>query len=270
MKVAIGLPCFGGLIHMRCARSLMVAGLALERAGIGVEWLIVEHESLITRGRNLIAHMFLKSDCDRLVFVDSDITFHPSALVMLLDRNEDVVGAAYPKKAINWANVQAAVKRGEEQPARFAADFVVNALRPRLTPYPTIEDARAGVGSADALQAQCGGDVQAPVHDGCLLAVESLGTGFLSLSREALYRVAEAHPETVYTSDDKSHRGEAIHSLFDAGVVDGRYMSEDYLFCRRWRAIGGQCWLHLNIPLGHIGSYTYTGDLHTVFQPVTA
>lgn len=246
-SVMIAMPCYGGLVHARTSRSMMLATLALEKAGIHVEWATVEHESLIQRARNLLAHLFLKSNCERLVFIDADIVFQPEALVMLLERDEDVVGGAYPRKALNWPSIRAAIARGEEQPQRFAADFVVNVVRPE--------------GQAEVI---------APVKDGCLLEVEALATGFLSISRAALLRMAEAHPETIYVADDAKHAGEAMHSLFDCGIVGERYLSEDYYFCHRWRQMGGQCWLHLGIALGHIGVHTYAGDLSAMFQPVEA
>ena len=38
--------------------------------------------------------------------------------------------------------------------------------------------------------------------------------------------------------------GTELHALFDCGIDrDGTYLSEDYLFCARWRAIGGELWL---------------------------
>jgi hypothetical protein len=246
LKVAIAMPCFGGLIHARTSKSIMLATQALDRAGVQVVHLYLEHESLVQRARNLLVHLFLKSGADRLVFIDADIVFQPESLVMLLQREEDVIGGAYPRKALNWPAIKAAVARGEEHPQRFAADFVVNVHRPE----------------------GAGGDVVAPVKDGCLLEVEALATGFLNISREALLRMAEAHPETIYVADDRQHAGEAMHALFDCGIVGERYLSEDYFFCHRWRQLGGQCWLHLGIALGHIGQHTYAGDLHSVFQPV--
>ncbi len=243
------MPCYGGLIHAKTAKSVALATNALDKAGVHVEWITVEHESLVQRARNLLAHLFLKSRCDRMVFIDADIVFRPEALVMLLQRKEDVVGGAYPRKALNWPAIRRAVERGEEHPQRFAADFVVNVIRPD--------------GSA-------GKEVEAPVRDGCLLEVEALATGFLSLSREALLKMAEAYPESIYESDDRQHAGEAMHALFDCGIVGGRYLSEDYFFCHRWRKLGGQCWMHLGIPLGHIGQHTYAGDLSAMFQPVSA
>lgn len=246
-SVAICMPCYGGLIHARTAVSVSHAILELKARGVDAQWVNVEHESLVQRGRNVLVHLFLKSGYERMVFIDADIVFRPDSLLALLERDEDVVGGAYPRKMLNWKAITAAVKRGEDNPAKYAADFVVNVFRPE---------------SGD------GGEVTVPVHDGCLVEVEALATGFLSLSREALLKMCEAYPETAYIDDSHKHGGEGMFALFDAGIVGTRYLSEDYLFCHRWRRIGGQCWLHLGIPLGHIGSHTYAGDLHTVFQPV--
>jgi hypothetical protein len=244
-SVAICVPRFGGLIHGKTADAIHLAASELDKRGDHVELHYIDHESLIPRARNLLCHLFLKSKCERMVFVDADILFHASALIALVDRPEDVVGAVYPRKCINWRNVRRAVDRGEEHPQRFAADFVVNMLAPDGP-----------------------GEYRATVRDGCLVEVEALPTGFLSLSREALMRMAEAHPETIYVDDGERHGGDALYALFDGGIVGERYLSEDYLFCHRWRALGGQCWLHIGIALGHIGQHTYAGDLHTVFQPI--
>jgi hypothetical protein len=47
-------------------------------------------------------------------------------------------------------------------------------------------------------------------------------------------------------------------------VVDpdsGRYLSEDYAFCRRWRDIGGKIWVDLHCKLLHLGQHNFRGDL---------
>ena len=41
----------------------------------------------------------------------------------------------------------------------------------------------------------------------------------------------------------------------------GRYLSEDYAFCRRWRDIGGKIWVDLHCKLLHLGQHNFRGDL---------
>ena len=41
----------------------------------------------------------------------------------------------------------------------------------------------------------------------------------------------------------------------------GRYLSEDYALCRRWRDIGGKVFVDLDTPLQHLGQMAYHGNL---------
>jgi hypothetical protein len=41
----------------------------------------------------------------------------------------------------------------------------------------------------------------------------------------------------------------------------GRYLSEDYAFCRRWRDIGGKVHVDLQCKLMHLGQHLFRGDL---------
>ena len=40
----------------------------------------------------------------------------------------------------------------------------------------------------------------------------------------------------------------------------GTYLSEDFTFCRRWSAIGGEVWLDASISLTHAGRASFRGD----------
>ena len=40
-----------------------------------------------------------------------------------------------------------------------------------------------------------------------------------------------------------------------------RSLSEDWTFCRRWQALGGDIWADSRVLLNHIGHYEFKGDL---------
>ncbi len=42
---------------------------------------------------------------------------------------------------------------------------------------------------------------------------------------------------------------------------NGRYLSEDYAFCRRWQNIGGRIFADTRSNLTHQGGHMYTGNL---------
>jgi hypothetical protein len=86
------------------------------------------------------------------------------------------------------------------------------------------------------------------------------------LSRMALERLADAHPELAFTPSPEARRsfglGEHVPALFDTFIDEtGAYLSEDYAFCRRVRAAGMQVWLAPWIELAHIGNMTFTGSI---------
>lgn len=82
--------------------------------------------------------------------------------------------------------------------------------------------------------------------------VDFAGTGFMMIKREVIQRMIEAYPETKHESNEGT-----CHALFDTAVLDDTYYSEDYLFCRRFREIGGAITMDPTVKLKHIGSYVY-------------
>lgn len=89
--------------------------------------------------------------------------------------------------------------------------------------------------------------------------IDFAGTGFLLIRRNVFEKMQEAHPETRHM---EGNVGE-VYSLFDtkvSGNPDWKqryYISEDYLFCQRWRDLGGKIILDPSIRLGHVGRKVY-------------
>lgn len=86
-----------------------------------------------------------------------------------------------------------------------------------------------------------------------LMEVEAVGTGFLRISRKALQAVWDASPE--YTNEGKKCR-----MVFDVQLVDGELVSEDNVFCRKWRSLGNKVWIDPVMTCNHIGSKKYSGN----------
>jgi hypothetical protein len=99
---------------------------------------------------------------------------------------------------------------------------------------------------------------------GDIFTVDTAGTGFLIFRREVYEKLIAAHPETKYVDDvglGKQYE-HMMYAIFDCKIDErGHYLSEDWLFCRRWQAVGGEIWAHRKTLLNHIGHYEYRGDL---------
>ena len=99
---------------------------------------------------------------------------------------------------------------------------------------------------------------------GDIYTVDTMGTGFLLFKRQVYEKLIAAHPETKYVDDiglGKQYEP-MMYAIFDT-VIDqrGHYLSEDWTFCRRWQALGGEIWAHSKVLLNHSGHYEFAGDL---------
>ena len=115
-----------------------------------------------------------------------------------------------------------------------------------------------------------GNKVPGAEKEGNLVEVANLGTGFMMIKRHVLEQMIAKHPELHYVDsiglDPKYDPFK--YALFDTEIDNDskEYLSEDYTFCKRWRAMGGKIWADLTITLNHIGYFTFRGDA-TQLQP---
>lgn len=94
------------------------------------------------------------------------------------------------------------------------------------------------------------------------IEVMRLGTGFLLIKRDVFSRIAEASPHLKYVDDcglDPA-LNHYLYAYFDCGLVPGYdvYMSEDWMFCNRWRDLGGKVYLSKRFALGHVGAFLFS------------
>jgi hypothetical protein len=99
---------------------------------------------------------------------------------------------------------------------------------------------------------------------GDIYTVDTMGTGFLLFKRSVYEKLIQAHPETKYVDDiglGKQYEP-MMYAIFDC-MIDhrGHYLSEDWTFCRRWQALGGDIWAHSKTLLNHVGHYEFMGDV---------
>lgn len=103
--------------------------------------------------------------------------------------------------------------------------------------------------------------------EGDIFTVDTIGAGFLLFKRTVYEQLIAAHPECKYVDDVGLGKQfePMMYSIFDCKIDEhGHYLSEDWLFCRRWQALGGEIWAHRKIELNHIGQYEFTGDVDKI------
>jgi len=98
-----------------------------------------------------------------------------------------------------------------------------------------------------------------------LMAVERVGTGFMRLRRHCLEKMVAAHP-TLRLKNPAAPDDAHLYALFDTGIVDGQFVGEDFTFCDRWRALGGQVRIDPALNFGHHGAAAYDEPLMKYLQ----
>lgn len=239
--ILVGTPCYGGLLTHAYLHSILKLTAYAAAHGIRVTVWTAAHDSLVTRSRNNIVASFLDwPEATHLMFVDADTGFEPEQIGRMLAFGQEVVAGMYPVKNIDWA---AAARRGA-----LSGSLTVEQLREAGLHF-------VGVPCPPAEREE---------RDGFVTA-EYAGTGFMLVRRSAFERMIAAHPETHYrraqTYPAPANASTNLYALFDCSIdpETRTYLSEDFTFCKRWRALGGQVWLDTRSRLRHIGTYEYTG-----------
>jgi hypothetical protein len=99
------MPCYGGMLTESTFMSFIKWANTARQ--LGIDWTLetMVNESLISRARNTLTAKFLDmKDATHLFFVDADIGWEPWHLLVLLNRDKDVIGGLYPMKTmpIKW------------------------------------------------------------------------------------------------------------------------------------------------------------------------
>lgn len=104
--------------------------------------------------------------------------------------------------------------------------------------------------------------------EGDLVEVGTIGTGFMLIKRTVFNQMINAGAQK-YTDDiglseaENNNQYDFYNCTIDS---EGRYLSEDWSFCRQWRKLGGKIWADLSIPLTHTGYHKFEPNLSTITE----
>jgi len=248
----VGAPAYGGMMHVPTHQSL--AALKELCGAYGIEYVeySITNDALVTRARNTTVDLFLtETKCTNFMWIDVDVGFKAMDVLHLFALQDNkspyaILGAAYPRKSINWEQIRWAALCGvpADQLSGYVGDFVVNTHATRENQQPRDID------------------LYYPSE------VDELGTGFMMVKRGTFEMMAERHPEWRYKPDairwDEFWKSQKYATAFFRDPIDPetlRHMSEDYQFCQDAQRMGLGTYVCPWIELTHRGSYDYHGSL---------
>jgi hypothetical protein len=205
-KVLLATPSYDGKVNVEFMFCLQETLKLAHENGVALHPVVISHDALVQRVRNDFVKMAIETECDDLIFMDSDQEWNPAWVFQLLAHDVDVVGCPVPKKSDTNIDFNIHKAAGDEA-----------------------------------------------IRENGLLAVKSVGTGFLRISRKALLQVWDA--ATPY----RDHSGEK-RMVFDVQVIDGELYSEDSVFCKKYADLGGTIYVDTTMTCNHIGTKKYGGN----------
>ena len=242
IELFVGTPCYGGMLTEDYLHGILqLQNFCLENK-IGLNVQTLGQESLVTRARNTLVANFLDNEkFTHLLFIDADIGFSPDNLKRYFEYDKDVICAPYPMTLISWKLLPQLIKDGKDYQ---------NLCHPYVLNLANKGEIKVDKGFAEVLDA---------------------ATGFMLIKRECLIKMKEAYQDLKYVSDQilngKEFNSENTYLFFDTMKdEDGRYLSEDYAFSRRWQKIGGKIYADIGSNLSHTGQYRFSGKLWKHFN----
>jgi hypothetical protein len=249
--VCILTPCYGGVACIEYVTSLMNTMNAFRTIGINVKIEFCRNDSLVSRARNnLVAKALNDPKVTHVLFIDNDIIWEPVSIIKLLIADKAVIGGIYPLKNYFWdrlADPNTPKQWIDAKNGSFLKDIISDEgiiqnklLNYNLNLLPEGLQINNNIGR-----------------------VRHIATGFMLIQRNTLEKMFQAFPSTKYTDDIsflKSDENKFAYALFDCGVEDDHYYSEDWMFCSRWTKMGGEIWVDISINLTHIGIERYSGS----------
>jgi hypothetical protein len=245
-------PCYGSLCYVNFVHCLMDTMNVFRQFNIPLTIEFCKNDSLVSRARNnLIAKAMHNSSVTHMMFIDNDITWEPIDIIKLMLSDKSLIGGVYPLKKYNW-NVLTEDKnsvnnilerKNKSQLKNIISDE--NMIQHNLLKY--------NINFLDNVL----------TIENNLTKVRHIATGFMMIKRNTIEKMAKAFPSTKYTDDVGFLNGDEnkwAYALFDCGVEDGHYFSEDWLFCHRWSKMGGNIYLDVSINLKHTGIEDFNGS----------
>ena len=250
VKVCILTPFYGGMCHVNYVNCLLETKNMLEHFKIPLKIEFCKNDSLVTRARNnLIAKAMSDPEVTNIIFIDSDISWSPTDILKLILSDKELVGGTYPWKKYffdrlgqdNYVNFLLNKKRNSQLNDKISdEDYIQSNLLKYNINY---------IDNNLAIQNN-------------LCRIKHLATGFMMMKRSVIDKMIVSMPTLKYTDDVGFLNGDEnkfAYAFFDCAIEDEHYLSEDWLFCSRWKKIGGDVWLDISISLTHSGPEDFKG-----------
>jgi len=252
-------PCFGSICYVNYVHCLMTTIQVFKKYGIELIVEFCRNDSLVSRARNnLVAKAMSNPKMTHIMFIDNDITWDPTDILKLIISEKNLIGGVYPLKRYNWEDLLKDKQNITDPSPNVIQKWIQRKNNSQFKDVISDENAiqfnmvNYNINYMDTVL-----NIEKNIAK-----VKHLATGFMMIRRNVIEKMSKAFPSTKYVDDVhflKPEENEFAYALFDCGVEEGHYFSEDWLFCHRWSKMGGTIWIDVTVSLTHTGIEDYRG-----------
>jgi len=257
-KLYILTPCFGGTCYINYLTCLINTITLFRQLQFPIQIEFCKNDSLVPRARNnLVARAMNDPLMTHIIFIDNDITWDPIDILKLILSEKEIVGGIYPLKNYDWSKLLVDPKNPYN--SNIVQGWIDKKNQSQLRDL--ISDEKMIQHNLLTYNVNYLGNLLQ--IDNNLAKVKHVATGFMMIKREVFTNMAKSFPSTKYVDDVNfltPDENEFAYALFDCGVEEGHYFSEDWLFCHRWTKMGNEIWIDASINLTHIGMEEFSGS----------
>jgi hypothetical protein len=255
IHVCILTPCYGSVIYVNYLHCMINTMNLFRELDIPITVEFCKNDSLVSRARNnLIAKAMTNKEVTHIIFIDADITWEAMDIIKLIISDKSLIGGVYPLKSYQWDRLSKP-QNGQDVAKTWIDKKNNSQLKDTITDQDMVQHnlLKYNVNYLESV-----------IHiDNNLTKVRHIATGFMMIKRTTIEQMFKAYPQTKYVDDVGFLHGDennSAYALFDCGVEEGHYFSEDWLFCHRWSKMGGNIYLDVTINLTHTGVEDFKGS----------
>lgn len=230
VKLFLATPCYYQSVGFNYMSSIQSEIPKLCEAGISVT---IQYSigDAVQKQRNTLAMQFLKSGCDLMLMVDSDMGFRAEDIIRDIKYGKPVMGCNYPTRRLRW-----------EAMAGNSIEQVKNSMHVGITiGYRNNQTMKLNMALASGTN-----------HPFKPLKVAYIGGGYMLIQRRVLTRIANRKLVPA-------RKGGGWQFFAFTAQETGEQRGEDYSFCDLARKVGFDVWLDPQARCSHLGMYLFDG-----------
>lgn len=227
--IMVATPSHDGSCSMAYALGLTDTAMHMSAVNVYFEMARVVGSSLITHARNSLVDMFLKSRCQKLLFVDADQGWNREAAAILYSSNRRIISGITPHK-------------------RFPINLNFKPLEEDMHYF---KDVANKTGEEFKAYVKVRADLKGEIE------VDRSGTGFMMIDR-SVFEIMSEHVDSYSPYDDRE--GVVHKEFFTMGSDGKRFRGEDWKFCALAQKLSIPIYINSHVIIPHDGTYTYQID----------